>query len=132
MPFTFDFDPDNRILRACFDGRVTDEEFRLFSKATVLYIARTIPLAGITDMSNINSWEVTAETLRAVAEMPPGVPPLGRKRVVVVTCDRVFDMMYMFQHEAEITRPNFYVVRTMEEARAILRVQELRFKPIGM
>jgi hypothetical protein len=130
MSYQFDFDSTNRILRCQFEGRVTDEELTNYLRIVGQYVALTGPRGGITDLSAVASWEVTPETLRTLASVPPGVPPMGRPRVVLAVSDYIFGMVRMFEIEADITRPNLHVVRTWKEAGAILGVQEFRFKPI--
>lgn len=130
MPFQFGFDSINQILGCCFKGRVTDTDFTEMSLAVVGYVALTLPRAGLSDTSAVTSWEVTPETLRMIANRPPGVPPVGRHRVVVAPADDVFEMLSMFASEAEFTRPKLHVVRTMDQARAVLNVQQFQFEPI--
>lgn len=131
MAYHFDFDSTNRILRGRFEAAVTDDEFRRYLQVTWKYVAWTAPVAGITDLSGVTSWEVTAETLHTLGSMPPGVRPRGWRRIVLATSDRIFEMMRIFERHAQITRPNLHVVRTMNEARAILGVQKLHFEAIG-
>ena len=130
MPYKVDFDPANRILRCRFEGRVTDDEFTDFSVSVARYVAQTNPRGGISDLSAVTSWEVTGRTIRMLASRPPGVPPITRHRVFIAPSDQIFEMMRTFQHEAEVTRPNMHVVRTINEALAILGVSEFNFEPI--
>lgn len=130
MPFDFSFDSTNQILGCSFTGRVLDDDFERMSLSTARYIALTRPRAGLSDTTDVTSWEVTPETLRNLAARPPGVPPLDRHRVVVAPYAGVFEMLRVFAHEAEITRPKLHVVRTMDEACAILGVQQFCFEAI--
>jgi hypothetical protein len=130
MSYQFDFDSTNRILRCGFEGRVTDEELTNYLRIVGQYVALTFPRGGVTDLSAVTSWEVTPETLRTLAHVPPGVPPMGRPRVVLADSDYIFGMVRMFEIEADIMRPNLHVVRTWKEAGAILGVQEFHFEPI--
>jgi hypothetical protein len=130
MAYNIDFDPANRILRSRFEERVTDDEFVRFSLTVGNFVALTRPRGGVSDTTAVTSWEVSPEALQIVANRPPGVPPLGRPRVVVAPSSHIFGMMRYFAREAEVTRPNMHVVRTMREALAIFGVRELHFKPI--
>lgn len=128
--YTFDFDPNHRILRCRFEGQVTDDEFRRYLQVTWSYVARIGQVGSITDLSGVTSWEVTLETLKAVAHMPSVLPPFRKRRIVLATSQRIFEMMRSFEREAELTYPNLHVVRSWNEARAILGVKEFHFKPI--
>ncbi len=130
MSFKFDFDSTNQILRCRFKGRVTDEEFTNYLRIVGQYVALTLPRGGITDLSAVNSWEVTPETLLTLARVPPAVPPMGRPRVILAASHYIFRMARMFELHAELLRPNLHVVRTLKEACAILEAQEFRFEPI--
>jgi len=129
MSFKFDFDSTNRILRCRFEGRVTNEEFTNYLRIVGQYIALTLPRGGITDLSAVDSWEVTAETLLMLAGVPPAVPPMGRPRVILAASDYIFRMARMFELHAELLRPNLHAARTLKEASAILGVQEFYFEP---
>ena len=129
MPYRFDFDPTNRILRCRFSGHVTGDEFGDYLQVVGEYVVRTRPRGGVTDLSAVTSFDVTLEKIQALANRPPAVP-LKHPRVIVASSDHVFGLARMFEIEAEGTRPNLHVVRTLREARAILGVQELHFEPI--
>jgi hypothetical protein len=130
MPYKFDFDSTNRILRCRFEGRVTDEELANYLRIVGQYVALTGPRGGVTDLSAVTTFEVTFETIRTLASWQPAVPPMGRPRVILTASDHIFGMARMFEIEAEVTRPNLHVVRTLKEACAILCVQEFNFEPL--
>lgn len=130
MSYRLDFDSTNRILRCRFWGRVSDEEFANYLQTVWQYVALTRPRGGITDLSAVTSFDVTVETIRTLASWQPVVPPMGRPRVILTASDHIFGMARMFEMEAEVTRPNLHVVRTWQEACAILGVPELHFEPI--
>jgi hypothetical protein len=130
MSFAFDFDPANRILRCRFCGRVTDEEVTNYLRIVGQYVTLTLPRGGITDLSEVVSWEVTTETLLAIARRPPGVPPMGRPRVVLTASSHIFGMARTFEREADIRRSNLHVVRTWKEACALLGVEKFHFEPL--
>jgi hypothetical protein len=130
MSYHFDFDSTNRILRCRFNGHVTGDEFGDYLQVVAEYVARTRPRGGVTDLSAVTSFDVTFEKIRALANRPPAVSLKGHPRVIVASSDHVFGLARMFEAEAEVTRPNLHVVRTLREARAILGVEELHFEPI--
>jgi hypothetical protein len=132
MPFAFDFDSANRILRCRFRGRVTDEELTNYLEIVGQYVILTLPRGGITDLSEVISWEVTTETLLTLARRPPGVSPTGRPRVVLTASSHIFGMARIFEREADIRRSNLHVVRTWKQACAILGVEKFHFEPLPL
>lgn len=130
MSYQFDFDSSNRILRCRFRGRVADEDLTNYLRIVGHYVTLTLPRGGVTDLSAVISWEVTTEKLRTLAALPPGVPPMGRPRVILTADDYIFGMARMFEIEADIRRSNLHVVRTWREARAILGVEQFHFEPL--
>jgi hypothetical protein len=129
VPYQFEFDETNRILRCRFDGRVTDEDLKESYRLAAEYMAQTDPRAAITDLSAVTSFEVSPETIRELAKSAP-LPDPNRPRCIVAPSSNVFGMARMFEIEGEVTRPNLHVVRTLEEAWAILGVQGLTFEPL--
>jgi hypothetical protein len=74
MPYYFEFDPKNRILRCRFDGAIADQTLREFFGVAREYVAKTRPLAGIADLLAVTSFEATPETIRELASSPPVLP----------------------------------------------------------
>lgn len=130
MAYQFEFDSTHRILRGNLIGRVTDEDLTTFYRMTAEYVAATDPRAAVTDFSAVTTFEVTAETIRMLAKSPPAMPQKSRPRVIVAPSDHVFGMARMFEFEGEVTRPNLHVVRTLDQAWAILVVQQPQFGPV--
>jgi len=131
MPYSFYFDSENRIVLVCFDGRVTDELLSEFQRIGARRIVATMDFRGtIVDFSDVDSFEVTAETVRTLAWEEPADPDSSRPRVMVAPEDHVFGLCRIFASHGEDTRPNLHVVRSMEHACAILSVAEPKFEPI--
>jgi hypothetical protein len=130
VPYHFEFDATNRILRCRFDGRVTDEALKECYRLAAEYVAQADPRAAIIDLSAVTSFEVSAETIRELARSAPVMPDPIRPRCVVAPSPKIFGLMRMFEIEGEVTHPNLHVVRTPEEAWAILGVQGSKFKPL--
>jgi hypothetical protein len=132
MSFHFDFDPANRILCGRLDGRVTDEVQKEYYRVATEYAARIDPTAGIADFSAVTSFQVSPQTARELARSSPIMAEPNRVRVIVAPSDHIFGMMRLFQLEGESTRPNLHVVRTMNEALAVLGVQDPKFERLHM
>lgn len=130
MPFYFDFDSVHSILRGQLDGVVTDESLKQYYRLAGEHSARLLPRGGITDFSAVTSFEVSSETIRELAHLAPAMPDPTRPRVVVAPSVLVFGLSRMFQSVGAGTRPKLHVVRTVEEAYALLEVQAPRFEPL--
>jgi hypothetical protein len=130
MPYHFDFDSGNKILRCRFTGRVTDEELMEYYVAAGEYIAQSDALAGLTDFSGADSVEVSPATVRQLANLPPVITDVNRIRCVIAPTDKVFGLARMFELQGEQTRINLHVVRTLKEALAILGVPTPKFEPL--
>lgn len=130
MSYKFDFDSTNRILRCRFEGRVTADELRNYLRIVGDYVTQTSARGGVTDLSAVTTIQATPEAIRRLASVRPAVPLMDRPRVILAASDHVYGFARMFEIEAEDARPNLHVVRTWNEAGAILGVQEFHFDPI--
>jgi len=128
MAYTFDYDSTNSILRCQLAGQVADEGLREFFEVGAQYAQRTQPSAGVVDLSEVTSFEVSAETIRQIAKSEPVVSDPDPQRIVIAPTPHLFGMMRMFATQGEETRPNLHVVRTKQEAWAILVVQDPQFQ----
>lgn len=130
MPYQFDFDSTNRILRGRLDGCVTDGVLKEYYQAAAVHAAQIDHLKGITDFSAVTSFDVSAETLRKLASSTPVIPDASRVRVVLAPADHVFGLARLFQIEGENTRPHNHVVRTLTEAWEVLGVRDPKFEAL--
>lgn len=129
MAFRFDFDPTNRILRGRFMKEVTDSELIDFYRMTALLSESLSPEAGVADFAQATA-EVTPDTIRKLAKLPPAFPKQDRPRFIVAASDHIFGLARMFQIEGEATRPNLHIVRSEEEAWERLGVERLEFDSV--
>ena len=130
MPYRIEFDSSHQILRGQFEGRVTDEELKEFYQVATETVARIQPRGGIMDFSAVTSFEVSPDTIRGLAKLPPAMPDPRAPRVLIAPAPDIFGLARMFQFEGEETRPSLHVVRTSKEAGAILGIQQLNFEPL--
>jgi hypothetical protein len=130
MPYTFDFDSANRILRCRLSGRVNDEILKDFFQAGSQYAVRIQPAAGIVDLSGVTSFDVSTPAIKAVAKSAPVLHDPVLRRVVIAPSPGIYGMMRMFEMEGEATRPGLQVVRSEREAWAILAVRNPQFEPL--
>jgi hypothetical protein len=131
MPHQFDFDSTHRILRCRFVGCVSDEELREYYRTAAQYIAQTDAVAGLTDFSEADAVEVSPQTIRELASLPPVIAEESRIRCVVAPTNKVFGLARMFELQGGQTRPNLHVVRTLKEALAILGVLAPKFEQLN-
>jgi hypothetical protein len=132
MSYTFEFDLTDGILRCRLHGQVTDEMLKDFFRTGAEYAIRTHPSAGVVDLSEVTSFEVSAETILQVAKSTPVLPDRNLRRVIIAPSPETYGMMRMFEIQGEEKRPNLNLVRTESEAWAILAVHNPRFDPLGV
>jgi hypothetical protein len=130
VPYYFEFEPVNRILRGRFEGAVTDELLKEFYGLAGEYFERTAARAGITDLSAVTSLEVSPQTIRDLASSPPAIQDRELPRFIVAAAPGIFGMARMFELGGQDTRPNLHVVRTMREVCVILGITDPKFEPI--
>lgn len=132
MPYRFEFDPANRIIRCRLDGKVTDEELTGCYRDADRYARQTDPLVGIMDMSAVSSFVVSANTISKLALSTPAMPHPERLRILIAPAPEIFGIARMFEVEGQELRPDLHVVHSEKEALAILELQETRFEPIQL
>jgi hypothetical protein len=130
VPYQIDFDATNRILRARFIGRVTDDELKDVYRLGQEHVARFDPLSGITDFSEVTAVGFSPQTMRDLALTKPIMPDPGRPVIFVAPTPDLFGMARMFELQGAEARPNLQVVRTPEEAYRILNVRDPQFEPV--
>lgn len=130
MPYTFDFDSANRILRCRLSGQVNDEILKDFFQAGSQNAIRAQPSAGVVDLSEVTSFNVSTPAIKALARSAPVLHDPELRRVVIAPSPGIYGMMRMFEMEGEATRPGLQVVRSEREAWAILAVRNPKFEPL--
>jgi len=126
-----DFDATNNILRGTLDGRMTGAILLNFYAAATKYMASHPPCRGILDLSGVTEFEVSSNAIRQIAAAPPAFPT-GYMRVLVIPKDFIFGLARMFQILGERTRPELQVVRTLDEAYRLLKVESPEFRPVSL
>jgi hypothetical protein len=130
MPYQIDFDATNRILRARFQGRVTDDDLKDVYRLGEENVARFDPLSGITDFSGVTAVAFSSQTMRELARTKPIMPDPSRPVIFVAPTPDLFGMARMFELEGAEVRPNLRVVHTPEEAYQILNIREPQFATV--
>jgi hypothetical protein len=130
MPYFFEFDSTNRVLRCRLQGRLADDELREFYRAAAEHVSRTTPRAAISDFSAVDAFDVSPETIRELARSSPVMSDPELPRFVIAVSPKIFGLARMFELEGQSTRPNLHVVQSLEAACAILGTKNLNFEPI--
>lgn len=129
---TFEFDTQNKVLLCRLHGRVTDESMRRVYGDIRKWSSTVEARAGIFDLSLIESFDVsTAMMLTLAQEEPAMVGGAARPRVMVAPTAESFGMCRMFQMVGEEKRSRLSVVRSLEEAYAVLAMHTVHFEPLG-
>jgi hypothetical protein len=131
MAYSFEFDSPSRTLLARFRGCVTDEAITKFYRISAPKVLAVVDYQGvINDFSGVTSFEVTPETVRALAWSRPAVPDPSKIRIIVAPTPQLYGLARMFAMHGEDTRPNLHIVRTLEHAYAILGITNPQFEPL--
>lgn len=130
MPYSFEFDSAHAILLCRLRGEVTEESFKNFFRIGAEHAVRTQPSAGVVDLSGVTTFLVSTQTIHELARSTPVLRSPDLRRIVIAPSPEIYGMMRMFEMEGEAKRPNLHVVRSEEEAWAILAVPKPKFKPI--
>jgi hypothetical protein len=128
MGLRLELDSTNTIVRLSFKGAVTDHAL-LAGYAALRNSASYGVCHCIVDYTGATKIELSNEAIRLVANKPPTVPP-DCIQVNVTPQDLMFGLARMFQILTSETRPNFRVVRTMDEALDLIGVKSPVFSPI--
>lgn len=127
MPFHFDFDLSNKIIRCRFNGLITDDNLKEFYETASKYGALNPSFIGILDTSGVTVVNLSSKTIRELAMQPPAFPDPDIPRIIIAGSTELFGLARMFDLHGSATRPNLHVVRTVREAFAILHVTDARF-----
>jgi hypothetical protein len=130
MSYHFEFNSTHRIIRCCFEGRVTDQTLKDFYGVAAMLVASNVPCAGIVDMSAVTLLDISSQTVRELASLPPTIPDPASPRFIIAASPQIFGLARMFEQQRQDIRPNLHVVRTAREVWVILGVEEPRFEPI--
>ena len=131
MGFVLDFDAKHNILRGTLEGSLTDAILLDYYETAARYTASHPPCRGVWDFSKVVARvDISTDTIRQMVKRSP-IIPAGYMRVIVTPQDFLFGMMRMLQILSESVRPELHVVRTMDEAYRLLRVESPEFSPVS-
>jgi hypothetical protein len=126
MSYHYEFDGRSRTLLSVVEGRIDDSELEelYFGIRKLKY--KDNALTGILDLTSVTDFDVRSETVRGLAHLP-AIFEDPTLRAVIAPTDLLFGMARMFQIRGSETREELYVVRTLNEALALLGVSSPHF-----
>lgn len=129
MPFRFEFDDEHKILLVLGEGEIRDPDVLSINGVIASYVERLHPAAGISDLSAVTKFEVSAESMRTAAQRPPY--PKGTPRFVVAPQDHLYGMARMYELSETKSGGTLRIVRNRQQALDALGVKDPEFKPVN-
>ena len=127
--FQFEYDAANEVFVVRMRGAITDDIFKASYAATPRHVKDRHIRAAVTDLTEVESYDVSAAAIREVSRLPPLFPD-PTPRWVVAPKDHVFGMARMFQMMSPKGRDMLHVVRSVREAYEALGVTSPRFEQL--
>jgi hypothetical protein len=122
MDFVIDLDVTHRVFRVTITAAVLTEELAEdYYRNLSLVAARGGPYAAICDYSRVTSTTLSSDTVRGWAKRHPA--PGRRDHVLVAKESAIFGLARMLQLHQDFWGEHFQVVRSLEEAYAMLGVR---------
>ena len=125
--FHFEYDATHRIFAVRMRGTITDAIFKACYAETPRYVQGRDVQAALTDLSDVQRYDVSAAAVRDVARLAPLFPD-PTPRWVIAPQDHIFGMARMFQMTSPAGRGMLHIVRSMTDAYAALGVTTPHFE----
>jgi hypothetical protein len=122
VDFVVDLDPTHRVLRITITTALTDEAAKGIYQGVARLASQGGPYAAITDFSQVVSFPLSADTVRALAASAPPIPLGGRPSVIVAPQPALFGLARMFEMHRESMGVHLEVVHSLDEAYDLLEV----------
>jgi hypothetical protein len=122
--------PRTKVLLFHSEGQLTDESLAAYSRTIRKNWIATGAEAGIWDFSAVTEFSVSTDFIRWLARQEPTLAHASRARVIIASDAVGFGLSRMFQLAGEPARPLLHVVRTLNEALAVLKVEFPKFEPL--
>jgi len=130
MPVRFEFAAGPRVLRAVFEGVLDDAELRHAYFELKRYVGATHPAIGVWDLSGVTAFEVSPETVRELGRSQPALREPSLPRFIVAPSAHLFGMARMFQEIGDASRPQLYVVRSLQEVYDKVKMVPPKYEPV--
>ena len=128
MESVFEVDRTNRVGRWSLRGRITDQFFGESLRNVGAVLVGMDLVGGIIDLTRVTSFEIKPETLQQLASADP-VLSRSMLRLIVTSDKHALALARMFADLSQETRPNLFVVRSMDVAFRVLGIHSPNFKP---
>lgn len=120
MPVQVSVDRNRKLVVTTYSGEVTNADVARQVDEIRSQAPYGADYRSITDFTNVTQFEISADEIRSVADSKS--PLADARRVMVAPSDVAYGTSRMFQMLAGHTRPNITVVRSMDEAYAVLGI----------
>ena len=125
--FHFEYDAANKIFAVRMHGTITDTIFKACYAETPRHVQGREVRAALTDLSDVERYDVSASAVRDVSRLPPLFPD-PTPRWVVAPQDHVFGMARMFQMTSPGGRDMLHIVRSTGDVYSALGVTTPHFE----
>jgi hypothetical protein len=129
IEFALHFDFTHRVLLLTFGRTVTKATLLAAYDAVEQFVAAQGACRGIVNFSAVENTEISADSIRSIAERPPAFPP-GMKRVFVAPRPSAYGFSRMYQILRQDLEGDLEVVHTLAEAYGVLGFESATFEPI--
>jgi hypothetical protein len=119
-----------RILRACIEDTIGDDETTKFRTETANLLSDIRPNACIVELSDTKQYDISSAKIGSIAKSAPALPSFSIPVIVVAPALHMFGASRMFQIISEKNRPWFQVVRSPDEAYKLLGLDSPSFEPL--
>lgn len=130
MPYLFEFEPVQSVLRCTLSGHVNDRELLECHGKAVRYVQQTDPATVIVDLTPVVSIDISPATVQGLARSDPAFNP-SRPKFIVAPTDHLYGMSRMYQLIGERTRPRLQVVRSLDEVYLALKIKDFHFQRLA-
>ncbi|MGZ4833299.1 MAG: hypothetical protein ACXVZR_11415 [Terriglobales bacterium] len=119
MPGVLKIDRKRKVAVSTFYGAVSDEDLLTHRKTILDSPAFDPSFSEVVDFSRVSSLTVSEAALSAMAQAK-SIFNETSIHVIVAPADIAFQLVSQYRELARLTRPNLYVVRSVDEAYAVL------------
>ena len=133
MNFTLRFDSKHRVLLVTLGKVVTEAIVREIHSVVVRFVDAQGPCSLIGDFTAVESSELSAQSMRSLAEMIPAIPDTpGSLRVFIAPRAAIYGLIRMFQILQGQKGPDIHVVHSTQEAYELLGLKSPEFGDVSI
>ncbi len=121
MPWNVTIEPNQQLVICRLEGRVTFDDVVAARDAAPQHPSFREDFNHLIDLSDVSQWLLSPDDMRRLASEPDAFSSRSI-RIIVAPGDYIFGMARLYEITGERQHPNQGVVRSMEEARTVLRI----------